>query len=256
MWIHQKKPLMFWPRVNGVAVDSLKRILILRKGQSEEKGEFYVKKLRHLFEITDPMMRDRTVLDIGSIGHHFEERRREGTFYLEHFSDLAAYAKGIDILTDAVSKAQAAGFNVEVGNAETFTDDRQYDVIFAGELIEHVNNAGNFLDSSHRNLKTEGVLILTTPNAFSIAHISKSILSLTNEPPVNNEHTCYYTPQTLRQLVERRGFKIDKIFYQDYDYGNRKHSPQKKLALKFNATLSSLFPQFSQSFIAVLKKTH
>lgn len=213
-----------------------------------------MKKLRHIFELTDDLMRDRAVLDIGSIGHHFEERRREGTFYFEHFSQVAAYAKGIDILTDAVEEAQSAGFNVEVGNAETFVDRRQYDVIFAGELIEHLNNAGDFLSAVSQNLKDDGILVLTTPNAFSMAHMSKSIFRFTNEPPVNTEHTCYYTPQTLRQLIERYGFRIDAIFYQDYDYGNRKYPLPKKVALAANGGLTSAFPQFCQSFVVILKK--
>jgi len=212
-----------------------------------------MRKLRSLFELTDPIMCGRSVLDVGSIGHHFEERRDEGTFYLEHFSQVAAHAKGIDILADAVAKAREAGFDVEIANAETFVGDRQYDVIFAGELIEHLSNAGAFLASAQRNLKPDGVVILTTPNAFSVAHLLKCIFRVTNEPPVNSEHSCYYTPQTLRQLIERYSFRIDQLFYQDYDYGLRKHSLLKKGALAVNSRVSSLLPQFAQSFVVVLR---
>lgn len=197
----------------------------------------------------------RKMLDIGSIGHDYRARQRWGTFYLDRFQTIAESVIGLDILEQEVKEAQAAGYNVICANAETYLEPSAYDVIFAGELIEHVNNAGAFLRACHTNLKPDGVLILTTPNTFSLAHILQAALRLTNEPPLNDEHTCYYTPQTLKQLVVREGFEMRELYYQDYDYGaGRRMGAAKKVALALNGAITGVLPQFCQSFVAVLGK--
>lgn len=214
------------------------------------------KKILNLIDTLLPRFSKKRVLDIGSIGHHYRERREIGTFYFERFQEHAEYAKGIDILEESVNDAASDGFNIHVGNAENFVDEGAYDFIFAGELIEHLSNAGNFLECCIKNLNDEGVLIVTTPNTFAFSRLFRVAMRLTNEPPLNNEHTCYYTPQALKQLTVRYGFSVESCYYTNYDYGKIQHKFFKKLFLKFDNFLSSLFPQFSQSFVCEMKKTN
>jgi SAM-dependent methyltransferase len=228
----------------GVSENKEARIEQVRKSQ----------RLQRVHDILLPLIKDKRLLDLGCIGHDFEARSAMGTFYFPEFAEHAAYAKGIDILVDDVERARRHGFEVVVGNAETFVDEQPYDVIFAGELIEHVNNAGLFLQCCLKNLKDDGVLVITTPNTFSMSRLLRCILRQTNEPPLNDEHTCYYTPQTLKQLVTREGFVIEEVYYSDYDYGKIGMKRQKSVSLGLNKALSRVAPQFSQSFIAVLKK--
>jgi 2-polyprenyl-3-methyl-5-hydroxy-6-metoxy-1,4-benzoquinol methylase len=209
-------------------------------------------RLQSIHDLLGPLIKGRRLLDIGTIGHEFEARQEIGTFYLSEFVKKAGYVKGIDILEEDVARARAAGFEVVVGDAESFVDAEPYDVVFAGELIEHLSNPGLFLRCSIRNLKKDGVLVITTPNAFSMSRLLKCVFGLTNEPPVNPEHTCYYTPQTLRQLSDREGFEIKRIYFSDYDYGTRGVTMKRAVMLRINRVLCDLFPQFSQSFIAVL----
>jgi hypothetical protein len=68
------------------------------------------------------------------------------------------------------------------------------------------------------------VFILTTPNVFYFKQAL--FLMVRGYPAVNAEHTCWFDEVTLRQLIERFGFFVDKVIYLDeyYPYitGNKK----------------------------------
>jgi 2-polyprenyl-3-methyl-5-hydroxy-6-metoxy-1,4-benzoquinol methylase len=212
-------------------------------------------RLNNIRDLVFPLIRGKRLLDIGCIGHDFDWRQKIGTFYYDEFRKVAKSVKGIDIIEDDVERARKAGYDgVEVANAETFLDPNNYDVVFAGELIEHLSNPGLFLKCTHQNLTDDGVLVLTTPNTFSLAKMVRCFAQLTNEPPVNPEHTCYFTPATLHQLVSREGFVIRELYYADYDYGTWPWPWKKVAALKINSLLSRTISKFSQSFVVVLAK--
>jgi 2-polyprenyl-3-methyl-5-hydroxy-6-metoxy-1,4-benzoquinol methylase len=53
-------------------------------------------------------------------------------------------------------------------NKQDFEFPKQYDVIIAVEIIEHIENPWNFMRAIRRALKPEGVILLSTPNIDSI----------------------------------------------------------------------------------------
>lgn len=119
-----------------------------------------------------------------------------------------------------MKKLKKKGYNVFCQNAETFFFKEKFDVIFAGELIEHLSNTGLFLERCSLHLKKDGYLIITTPNTFSIRNILQSLRMNTNNPDVNPEHTNYYTPSTIKEILRRSGFQIKEIRYCDSPAGN------------------------------------
>lgn len=60
-------------------------------------------------------------------------------------------------------------------------EDKFFDVIFCGEVIEHIENMDMFLKELHRVLKDDGNILISTPNVNSwvniIFHSSKSTIS-------------------------------------------------------------------------------
>jgi 2-polyprenyl-3-methyl-5-hydroxy-6-metoxy-1,4-benzoquinol methylase len=223
--------------------------------RTQKSPRAIMQRLNNIRDLVFPLIEGKRLLDIGCIGHDFQWRRRIGTFYYDEFRKVAKSIKGIDIISEDVERARKEGFDgVEVGDAETFLDPGNYDVIFAGELIEHLSNPGLFLKCAHKNLTDDGVLVLTTPNTFALAKMVRCFTRLTNEPPVNPEHTCYFTPATLNQLVTREGFAVKELYYSDYDYGTWPWPWWKATGLKMNSILSRAMGQFSQSFVVVLHK--
>jgi SAM-dependent methyltransferase len=200
-----------------------------------------------------PFVRDRDVLDVGSIGHDYH-----GGYKTWNFAVLASEArsiKGFDLLAVEVDAARADGWNIDVGDAESYVASEPVDVVFAGELIEHLSNPGRFFECSLKNLRSGGQLVITTPNAFSFAKLARVIARRTNEPPVNPEHTCYYTPQTLSHLASRFGFRLVDLQYCDLDYAEGYGSRWNRAQLKVNSMLSGAVPRFSQTMVLVFEAT-
>ena len=116
---------------------------------------------------------------------------------------------GVDILAKEVKLLNELGFNVVCADVEQMELGRKFDVIIAGELIEHLDNPGLFLQRVKSHLEEDGLLILTTPNPFALGNAFIPIkLLLGGDYSVNKEHKCWYCLKTLRQLLEKYGFKI------------------------------------------------
>jgi hypothetical protein len=83
------------------------------------------------------------------------------------------------------------------------------DVIVCGELIEHLSNPGWFLARLAKQYQDVPVVI-TVPNAFS--KVARSHLA-TGIENVNIDHCAWYSPTTLRTLLTRAGYSIDKFHW-------------------------------------------
>lgn len=94
------------------------------------------------------------------------------------------------------------------GNMETHDFGRQFDIVIAGDVIEHVSNQGLFLDNIQRHLRDDGLLILTTPNA------KWPTVFLRPHP----DHVLWHDKSTLTGLLRRHGLSVK---YFQYYYGNK-----------------------------------
>lgn len=99
--------------------------------------------------------------------------------------------------------------NYKKGNAEDFDFGITFDVIFVGDLIEHLSNPGLFLKCCYENLGENGVLVLTTPNCFNLFNIAEKFSK--REPTVNRDHICYFNSKTLQVLLSRYHFSIKEM---------------------------------------------
>ena len=99
---------------------------------------------------------------------------------------------------------------MQVADAQDFDLGRQFEVVFAGELIEHLDDVHGFLASVRRHLQPGGRLVLTTPNAF---YVGNFVYRFGGHGQVHPEHTCWYCEDTLRHVLWRNGFdKVDISF--------------------------------------------
>jgi cyclopropane fatty-acyl-phospholipid synthase-like methyltransferase len=124
---------------------------------------------------------------------------------------------GIDISAEGVHLLRQMGFeNTICGNVEELVAPRdwpRFDVIVAGEIIEHLNNPGLFLQSV-RDLMTIGTeLVITTVNATAIRG---ALYACLRKERVNPDHNYYFSYRTLTQLLNKHGLECREIcYYQD-----------------------------------------
>ena len=167
-------------------------------------------KKNELFRSIYPFIKDKDVLDVGCVEHN-SKARQENPFWVHEFLKDNSNVLGIDILEGEVKALCSKGYNMKVANAETFELGVKFGVIFAGELIEHLSNPGLFLSQSKKHLRKHGYLILTTLNTFYLPRLLKCIKNIEDDPQVNPEHTTWFSPSTLRALLNREGFDIISI---------------------------------------------
>ena len=96
--------------------------------------------------------------------------------------------------------------------------------------------------------------MLSTPNTFSFAKLFRVAVRRTNEPPVNPEHTFYFTPATLSHLASRHGFRLHEIKYCELDHTAGHGAFWKRAQLAVNARLSRAVPRFSQTMALVFDR--
>jgi SAM-dependent methyltransferase len=101
--------------------------------------------------------------------------------------------------------------------------DEHFDVVIAGEIIEHmIYNPMHLLLESRRVLREGGYLLVTTPNVAGLASIFK-VLEGKNGPQIyphykapDDEpeigHMREYTAWELGQAIKAAGFEIERLF--------------------------------------------
>jgi len=88
----------------------------------------------------------------------------------------------------------------------------EFDVVLASEVIEHVNDTKDFLENVKDRLMGDGIFVLTTPNAEFINQANIDLNdSLTLAALSPGFHTCLFSPQALREMLVRVGFKNIEI---------------------------------------------
>jgi SAM-dependent methyltransferase len=103
--------------------------------------------------------RGKRVLDLGC---------RSGAF-TQHFLE-GNHVVGLDVDRAALAKAAELGIETVVGDVEEplpFPDE-SFDVVVAGELLEHLRFPEGLIGESRRVLRPGGVLVGSVPNAFRL----------------------------------------------------------------------------------------
>jgi SAM-dependent methyltransferase len=148
-----------------------------------------------------------SVLDIGVANHNSLDAMERGVWLHGLLREKAVLVVGIDIVEAEVIRLREMGYSVILANVETMQLDQKFDVIVAGELVEHLSNPGAFLDRVYDHLLQDGRLIISTPYPWSFICIAGVLLG---RLPINVEHTCWFDPVTLAQLLSRHGFAVIK----------------------------------------------
>jgi 2-polyprenyl-3-methyl-5-hydroxy-6-metoxy-1,4-benzoquinol methylase len=184
--------------------------------ENEKKLDVIESKDEILSNIFD-IVKGKDVLDVGCVEHTLENKNNARTWVHDFLRKWSKSVKGIDIMKNDIQVLKKQGYDVYCKNAEKFNfRNLKFDVIFAGELIEHLSNPGLFLDCCRKHLKKKGRLILTTPNTFSIYRFLCILKEYTNDPSVNNQHTAWFSPKVLKELLFRYDFSVEKMLFVNY----------------------------------------
>ncbi len=155
------------------------------------------------------LARGRRVVHVGFVDLGCEMLNAEsGAWLHEHLADAAAELIGIDLDEVGVERARARGYEAYAVDcrdvdAVRALDLEPADVVVAGEVIEHLDDPGGFLDGVHALVRPGGTLVVTTPNAAGLVNAA----ALLGNYEVNHpDHVALYTCTTLDTMLRRHGW--------------------------------------------------
>jgi SAM-dependent methyltransferase len=146
---------------------------------------------------------------------------------LEIASELSGFdfdQRGLDILAE---RGIGNLYRADLEKLDEVELDKTFDVIIAGEMIEHLSNPGLFLDGIQRFMNPDTKLVITTINAY--CGLRYAIYALRGRggfnEPVHKDHVAYYSYSTLKLIVERSGLNVDNFMFYDVGPEHRIHNP-------------------------------
>jgi len=156
-------------------------------------------------------VRDKTVLDVGCVDHSASIEQEEHWLH-KHLASSAKSILGLDILESDAVELRQRGYEVTCGDAMTVSLNRTFDVVVAGEIVEHVDDPAAFVCNMARHLNDQGRLVMTTPHVFFFLHFLESIFSSADRR-WNPQHVAWYCPFTLGNLLHRNNLEVESCFY-------------------------------------------
>jgi SAM-dependent methyltransferase len=116
-------------------------------------------------------------------------------------------------------------------DSESLAGSEKFDVVMALELVEHIPDLAQFLTEIKNYMHADGMLIISTPNAFGFQSIKEEFsrrvnslirrrdnmgyVSMVNavpyDPVTHLGHLNLFSPRTLFTLLKSQGFEVVKF---------------------------------------------
>lgn len=131
-------------------------------------------------------------------------------YFVERANKKGWDAYGVDVGSWVKEAAEARGVrNIYIGQLASLNfPDGYFDIIYAAQVLEHLQSPLSTLAEIRRILKPSGILYVDVPNYHTIPIMLNKDDFYLNTPP---QHINYFTPKTLKLLLERSGFKINLL---------------------------------------------
>lgn len=155
--------------------------------------------------------RGRRVIHVGFADAGYRQFHQAQEEWLHaHLATTADVLVGVDLDAEGVEAARADGYEAHAADccdpaAVAALGLEPAEVVVAGEIIEHLDNPGGFLDALHQLCGPDGRLVLTTPNAYGWVN---PVAALANIEVNHPDHIVMYTWRTLSQMLRRHGWEV------------------------------------------------
>lgn len=168
-------------------------------GRNDYLSPITIKRYHEILDSFEPYRKTNKLIDVGcGIGYFLEFAKKRG---------WEVY--GTEFTNEAIQICSEKGIKMKKGilDPENYLPE-EFDIITSFEVIEHINNPIQELNSFHKLLRKGGLVYATTPNFNSLLRYRlKSDYNIICYP----EHLSYYTPNTLKKVFTSVGFKTKKI---------------------------------------------
>lgn len=133
----------------------------------------------------------------------------DGLFAAE-LAQAGARVVGVEVSAEALRRASTRELDLRLARpcAALELEDASFDVVWAGETIEHVIDTAAWLSELRRVLRSGGQLLLSTPahTRLSMLALALSARALDAHFDPRSDHLRFYSARTLARLLADFGF--------------------------------------------------
>jgi 2-polyprenyl-3-methyl-5-hydroxy-6-metoxy-1,4-benzoquinol methylase len=174
----------------------------------------------------------KSVLHLGCTDWPLTEARLQaGRLLHQKLAMVTSSLTGVDADAEGIKKLRELmpGLPLIASEGESMhqhpeLNGKRFDVILAADVVEHVSNVGQFLNSCRLFMGPDTELVITTPSAFSLKRFAYWFLA--GREHVHPDHIAYFSHSTLEQHLKRSGLILSSI--QGFQWVNP--TPQNQLA--------------------------
>lgn len=118
-------------------------------------------------------------------------------------------AEGIEILRGLMPAHEFHVASCEGLDKSDHIRGREWDIILAADVFEHVSNLGLALVATKQLMSSQTRLVITLPSAFSAKRFFTA--ALTGREHVHPDHCYYFSPSTILQCLARAGLTAESL---------------------------------------------
>jgi SAM-dependent methyltransferase len=148
--------------------------------------------------------------------------------------------QGFEPSIERAEFCQKKGLNV-CNKLFTISDDR-YDVIIMDNVLEHVSNPIEIIDSIEKSLKNSGIFICIVPNVFDLRQMSKVWKDIHHWQP--NCHINYFSYADLKRISSRFNMTLKSFSYRSLPDGSSVTNKIKTLLDNMGPHVGGLYTYF------------
>jgi hypothetical protein len=201
-------------------------------------------------EIIVDLVRDARVVHLGCADWPYTDRRiEEGRLLHDLLLKASRHCIGVDLNDERLDRIREEYPEDEFTTFADLGTISKESVLVAGEVIEHIENPGSFLESLSNRVQAGTQLLITTPNAQSLKQALRGLVGGEVQHP---DHVVLFTQNTLVELASRYGWECTSFSY--YNSRTRSRSFLRGLCRKPVELLLDWSARASDGMIAMFVK--
>lgn len=158
-------------------------------------------------------------------------------YFLKYLQDNNISCRGLELTDFLVDICKS--YNLDVSNQSIEFEEKKYNVITMFDVLEHLIDPVNILNTTASKLKPKGYILAYLPNIHSFSfYFQKGKQNLL----LPYEHLCFHSDKSLKLLASKTGLEVKSIEYFGLDMVDYLSMKEYEDNISYNDKLKDIIP--------------